>query len=65
MLKFPYGTDFLTLDVPRHRLQAVLTSGLHGYDPGKDGKTLVQEAMATPIGTKSLRELAQGKKQDT
>jgi len=60
-LKFPYGTTFLSLEVPEHRLQSVLTSGLHGYDPGKDGKTLVREAMASPIGTKPLRELAKGK----
>ena len=60
-LQFPYGREFLTLDIPEHRLQAVLTSGLHGYDPGKDGENLVREAMEAPMGTKTLRELAQGK----
>ena len=61
-LQFPYGKRFLPLDVPDDRLQGVLTSGLHGYVPVADQYELVERALAEPIGTPPLCELARGKR---
>ena len=60
-LEFPFGKTALGLDIADTRLRAVLTSGLHAYTPAADGETLVRRAMADPIGTKPLAELARGK----
>ena len=60
-LDFPFGKTALGLDIADTRLRAVLTSGLHAYTPEADGETLVRRAMADPIGTKPLAELARGK----
>ena len=60
-LKLPYGQTFLPLDVPDNRLQGVLTSGLQEYVPAAPPAELVERALAAPIGTPPLRELARGK----
>ncbi len=61
-VKFPYGKGFLEYDFSGERLLGTLTSSIHGYKAKADGLTLVREAMATPIGSPRLSELARGKK---
>ena len=59
---FPYGKSTLSHDFTDSELLGVLTSDLHGYQPPKDGRLLVKEAMQNPIGSPTLGELAKGKK---
>ena len=61
-IKFPYGKKFLEYDFSGERLLGTLTSSIHGYRAKADGLTLVREAMAAPIGSPKLSELAKGKK---
>ncbi|MBQ9561837.1 MAG: nickel-dependent lactate racemase [Lachnospiraceae bacterium] len=61
-LSFPYGKEFLKLDVADERLQGVLVSNLHHYTAEKDPLSLVEDALANPIGSPKLSELAVGKK---
>lgn len=64
-LQFPYGKGFLEADLPRERVQAVLTSELESYRPDVDAETLVRRALANPIGTAPLSELSRGKRRVT
>lgn len=61
LLQFPYGKESLSCEIPDDRLQGVLTSALHDYVPEADQYELVERALANPIGTPPLCELAQGK----
>ncbi len=61
-IAFPYGKGTVEYDFENENLAAVLTSGIHDYRCEKDGATLVREAMASPIGSPRLCELAKGKK---
>jgi len=61
----PYGKGFQRLVVERDRLAGVLTSGIRDYVSPKRGLDLVRAAMAAPIGSPSLRELARGKRKVT
>lgn len=61
-IAFSYGKGTVEYDFENENLAAVLTSGIHDYRCEKDGATLVREAMASPIGSPRLCELAKGKK---
>jgi nickel-dependent lactate racemase len=61
-ISFPYGKEFLSYDFPDERLQGVLVSNLHHYEAKKDPLSLVEDALANPIGSPKLSELAKGKK---
>ena len=61
-ISFPYGKEFIDLDVADERLQGVLVSNLHHYEAKSDPLSLVEEALANPIGSPKLSELARGKK---
>lgn len=61
-LFFPFGKEKIHYTIADTRLQSVLTSGLSAYTPAADGETLVKAAMAAPIGSAKLSELAHGKK---
>ncbi|MBR1919994.1 MAG: nickel-dependent lactate racemase [Spirochaetales bacterium] len=61
-ISFPYGKDFVKLDIQDDRLQGVLVSNLHHYVAKKTPQELVEEALQNPIGSPRLRELAKGKK---
>lgn len=43
VVKFPYGKDFLELDIPESRYAGTLVSDMHHYNPGKTQEQLVQE----------------------
>lgn len=60
-IPIPYYTSTLDLHVAEENLKAVITAKTEEYDPGKSEKELVEEALANPIGTPRLRELAKGK----
>ena len=61
-ISFPYGKEFIDLDVADERLQGVLVSNLHHYEAKSDPLSLVEEALENPIGSPKLSELAKGKK---
>ncbi len=60
-IQIPYYNATLPLHVAEDNLEAVVTAKMHDYDPGKSQEELVREALAHPIGSKPLRELAAGK----
>lgn len=57
----PYYTSALELHVDEKNLKAELDSRTDSYDAGKGEAELVREALANPIGTPRLCELAKGK----
>jgi nickel-dependent lactate racemase len=59
---FPYGKEKIYHEFSDEELCGVLVSSLHGYQPEKKGIELVKAAMAAPIGSARLEELAVGKK---
>ena len=64
-IKIPYYTSSLDLHVEEENLEAVINAKTDYYDPGKSETELVEEALANPIGTPRLRELAKGKQKVT
>ena len=62
VISIPYGKKHLVFD---HPCQAVLTSRVDQLKSEKSGLQLVEEAMANPIGSAKLSELAVGKKKCT
>lgn len=60
-LSFPYGTESYTMELPDSRIQGVLVSNLHHYKTDKTQSQLVEEALAAPVGSLPLHQLAQGK----
>jgi len=64
-IKIPYYTSTLDLHVQEENLEAVITAKTDEYVAEKSEAALVEEALANPIGTPRLRELAVGKKKVT
>lgn len=62
VVKFPYGKEFLELDIPESRFAGVMESHMHEYKPAGTPDELVRAAMANPIGTPTLAVMAEGKK---
>ncbi len=62
ILRFPYGKRLLEHDFSGEDLRGVLVSKLHGFRAAKSGDGLVRDAMAAPVGSPTLRELARGKR---
>ena len=60
VIQFPYGKSFL--EYTPTRPCAVLTSSVEEYVPEKKGADLVLAAMANPVESPRLAELAKGKK---
>ncbi len=61
-LSFPYGKEFLTIDISEDRYKGEMVSGLHSYHTEKSQEVLVDEALANPVGSPPLSVLAAGKK---
>ena len=61
-IQFPYGKTKLAYSFEEEALAGVLQSKIGAYVPAADPETLVQLAMENPIGSKTLYELALGKK---
>lgn len=60
-IAFPYGKEKLSFTFG-DELCAVLEPSINEYAPEADGAELVRHAMAAPIGSQRLSELAKGKK---
>jgi len=61
IINFPYGKEKMTADIPDKRLNGILVSELHSFKAEKNGIELVKEALANPIKSLPLHELAKGK----
>ncbi|MBQ4326981.1 MAG: nickel-dependent lactate racemase [Clostridia bacterium] len=61
-IDLPFGRGSLPLEIEESRLTGVLLSKIHEYTPPMGENELVLDAMANPVGSKTLRELATGKK---
>ena len=61
-VKFPYGRETLTLNIPDDRYAGTLVSRMHDYVAPKRPEELVKDAMADPIGTPRLSVMAEGRK---
>lgn len=59
--QLPYGHGYLSAEIESRRLRGVLTAGLNDA-PVRDAAALVEAAMAAPIGSPVLQELARGRK---
>lgn len=59
-IMIPYGKDFQTLHVPEERLAAVIHAK-HPEGSGEDQTDIVRRALAEPVGSPRLRDLARGK----
>ena len=64
-IKIPYYTSSLDLHIEEENLEAVITAKTDEYVAEKSEEALVKEALANPIGSPRLRELAKGKKKVT
>lgn len=62
LVKFPYGRTHLEMDLPADRLRAVLVSAAHDYQAEGSERNLVSRAMAAPIGSPRLADLARGRR---
>ena len=60
-LTFPYGHGTQSLDIEDTRLKGILVSGIHDYKPGTSPEELVDDALANPVGSPRLSELAKGR----
>lgn len=58
VFKLPYYTNYLQVEVGEKNLKAVLSSKLHQYKADKGQEELITAALANPMGTPRLRELA-------
>lgn len=63
--KIPYYTSSLDLHVAEENLEAEIVAKIHEYKAEKGEVELVRDALANPVGTPRLRELARGKKKIT
>ena len=61
-ISIPYSTSTVDLHIEEENLKAVIEAGAHGDEAQQSEEELVQEALAHPIGSKKLSELAVGKK---
>ena len=64
-ITFPYGKKKISYSFKEEELAGVLTSKIEEYAPEAGEVELVKKAMANPIGSPRLSELARGKKNIT
>ena len=64
MKKFelPFAKEKITFELPDEQVAGVLVSRAHEYKAPKSAADLVADALANPLGSQKLRELAKGKK---
>lgn len=61
-IKLPYGRETLEANIPDERFNGALVSKMTEYVPEKSQEELVRDALAHPIGTPALSQMAIGKK---
>lgn len=59
IVKVPYGNKMLDLDLKSYKAEVCAATDV---EPQESGVSLIRKALARPIGTKSLSELAKGRK---
>ena len=59
-IRIPYHTTKAELHIDERRIKAILTSNTDEYLPTASPQELVREALAAPIGSAGLKELAAG-----
>ena len=59
---FPYGKEKLAYSFREEELAGVLESSIHHYTSEKTGAELIDDAIANPIGSARLADMAKGKK---
>ena len=64
-VSFPYGKTERTCTLETSELKAVITGSLKDYQAPLSQAELVSHALANPIGTQRLSEMAVGKKNIT
>ena len=62
VVRFPYGKETLSCEIPETRYAGTLVSGLEEYHPAASERALVEEALRHPYASAPLSELAAGKK---
>lgn len=60
-ITLPFGQETLEISLPDERVAGILVSHAHEYKAAKTETELVSEALANPIGSPRLSELAKGK----
>lgn len=60
-IKIPYNRSYIEVNVDDKNLKAVLNTKIHGYKRKGTQEEIVRNTLENPIGTKKLRELAEGK----
>lgn len=60
LINIPYGKSHIEAHIPEVRLAGVLESRAHQYTPEAGETELVRQALANPIGSLHLSELAKG-----
>lgn len=60
--KLPFGKEKIKLELPEEQVAGVLVSHAHEYKAPKSEAELVADALANPIGSPKLSDLAKGKK---
>ena len=63
-LEIPYGRGTLPFEWPDDKVRAVLIPKGGEADPNRDETAIIEAALAHPIGSPRLSELAQGKRKD-
>ena len=58
---FPYGKTKKSHLFDERELAGLLTSSIEDYGPTEEGDTLIEQALANPVGSPPLCELAKGK----
>lgn len=58
----PFGKEKIKLELPEEQVAGVLVSHAHEYKAPKSEAELVADALANPIGSSKLSDLAKGKK---
>lgn len=61
-IKIPYGRSSMDLHVEEKNLKTVITAKTNESHTKKSEEEIIRDALAHPIGSKSLLELAKGKK---
>jgi len=59
-MEIPYGKEKIKLDIPENNIQDMIQGG--GNGPEIDEKKVIEEALAGPIGSPRLKDLARGNK---
>ncbi len=59
----PYGREGISFTVEEERIAGVLESEANEYEPEADQRTLVDSALAEPISSPQLKELARGRQE--